>query len=505
MLNLNKVLQNQQKYGVADMGLTTDNIDMIEYLEYSIKCREYLLKRTSEMSTDYYNKSVQEKRDIDASIITDFVTITDYSVKGYVQFGVRNVAKLVEDLIIDLTEYGVLTALLRDESVGEIQLNDLNAIFYEAQENGKGVFKRYVDKNGVPYGFANDEEMLTILNKLAGSYAETRITPSNALVNSRTPQGYRIAVTDKSVCPPSLPPYDNSTYTAVIRKVKKSKLTFKTLVGYKSLSVDMVRFLKIIAGSENKIFCVGSTGSGKTVNLDIMAKEVRCRTLIIQNPTEIDNRIRDEAGNIINNTVLWEAKDTVAGTTDSYPLMKNLNSHSLRFTPELIIVGEARRPEEFAELLREMSTGHLVWSSFHADTEAEAIKRFASEVATASNMDISRAMDQVCDALDFIIIQKKLRDGTRKIMSITEVKGYDVTTNKPLMNTIFRFVPSGVTIFEEDGIGIKEICGVHKQCGVISDEMRAELFLAGVPRVKLETYLKLDENKEESYEWTDDI
>ena len=509
MLTKSSIIANQQKHGVDNIDIQDINsTDAMEYAEYKNKCREYVIKKTEELP-DYFNKSDYGRRSIDESLITDFVyEKTNVPVKGYYFRGVRNTNELIKDLVQDLTLYGVLTPLMNDESIGEIQINDLNAIFYESQKDGKGEFVRYVDANGKPKSFQSEEEMLTILTKLISNRSgDTRITPDNALVNARTPQGYRIAIADKDVFPPAPPPNDSRSYTAVIRKVKKTKLTMHKLIEYKTLTVGMARFIQLIASAENKIFVAGSTGSGKTVTLDVMLHELSegtdIRTLVVQNPTEIDNRIRDENGAITNNTVLWEAKDDPKDKVkDAYPTLQNLNSHSLRFTPQLILVGEVRKPNEFSELLRIMMTGHIAWSSFHADTPFQAVKRFANEVATGTGMVVEMAMDQVCDALDFIISQKKLKDGTRKITSISEIVGYDPIKKSPIINEIYKFVPDGKNTIKQ-GKTVLKVAGEHKRCGVISKAMADKLYLAGITYDELKPYLDEGyENEEISYDWT---
>lgn len=505
MLSKKQIIQNQQKFNMDDLNTNIEQSDLIDYRDYKKRCREYLISKTKEMSSDYYSKSLVEKQAIDSEFITDFVHAQTAPVKGYFENGARLINPLVHDLVKDLTLYDVLTPLLNDESIGEIQINDLNSIFYEVQKDGIGAFERYKDEKGKPLGFSSEEEMLTILNKLiADQSADTRITSSNALINARTPQGYRIAIVDKDPFSPAPPPHDHKSYSCVIRKIKQTRLTMKDLVGFRSLSMGMAGFLKLIAEAENKIFCVGSTGSGKTVTLDIMLRGVNMRTLLIQNPTEIDNRVRDDSGTVLNNTVLWEAKDDpkTEQVRDSYPTLQNLNSHALRFTPELILVGEVRKPGEFSELLRVMMTGHLAWSSFHADTCEEAVKRFAQEVASATKMDIEMATDQVCDALNFIIVQKKLKDGTRKITSISEIIRYDSVNKKPVINEIYRFKPDGTKTIKQDKVVLK-VGGKHEKCGKISDKMIDKLYMAGITNDEIKEYISDDYSKEETYEWYD--
>ncbi len=503
MLSTKTVLQNQQKFNSEDININIEQSDFIDYEDYKDSCREYIIAKTKESTSDYYKLSMVERQEMDSQHITDFVHEVTTPVRGYFENGIRMVNLLVQDLIKDLTLYGVITPLLMDESVGEVQINDLNSIFYESHKGGTGKFIRYVDEYGRPYGFKDYDEMITILNKLMENpNADTRITPTNALVNARTVQGYRLATVDKEVFTPGLPPHNHRAYPSVIRKKRKVNLSMEDLVKFKSLSMGMAKFLRLISQAENKLFCVGSTGSGKTVTLDILLRDIKVRTLLIQNPPEIDNRIRDDNGVVLNNTVLWQARDNpkTEKITDSYPTLSNLNSHALRFTPELILVGEVRIPVEFSELLRVMMTGHLAWSSFHADSCVEAIKRFAQEVSAATNMDIEIAMDQVCDALNFIIVQKKLKDGTRKITSISEILKYDSIKKVPVINEIYRFKPDGKSTIKENGVVLK-VGGKHERCGKLSDGMVEKLYMAGVTYDEIKDFVSEDYSAEESYEW----
>ena len=129
--------------------------------------------------------------------------IEQFPVEGFNDDNSMNFAELIEALIRDLTDYGILTPFLNDPTVTEIQINELDAIFVERNETAL-----VVDNNGNNLRFESQDQLLTLINRLINNDGEEnkKISETNALVNAVSQQGYRISVTDKSVSPPGVSP-----------------------------------------------------------------------------------------------------------------------------------------------------------------------------------------------------------------------------------------------------------------------------------------------------------
>ena len=180
-----------------------------------------------------------------------------------------------------------------------------------------------------------------------------------------------------------------------------------------------------LTNEESHSLIIGTTGSGKTTLLRIIASTVpkNKRMILIQNPTEISFFEKDAYGRNTRNVVHWEVVQSADDSKNTSASMANLISNSLRATPEVVLIGEAREPEEFQQIQRAMRTGHKTLGTFHAEDAKDAIGRFASEISGGNSYIESVRM--VADSIDIIISQFKFENGERKVMEISEVLGTD--------------------------------------------------------------------------------
>lgn len=179
---------------------------------------------------------------------------------------------------------------------------------------------------------------------------------------------------------------------------------------------------------------------------------------------------RDNAGNVVNNVVHWEARvvDTTAGDVAT-PTISNLISHSLRNTPDIIFIGEMRNGIEFLESIKAVKSGHILYSSLHASNAHEVIDRMAEEiVGIRPGSDLEHQKLSIASSIDFIIMQRQIEDGSRKILTIDEVC---VDGKDWRLNTIFKFVPNGYVEKDEVTGKILKIGGEFKQTGKLSENI----------------------------------
>lgn len=435
-------------------------------------------KKIEEMSDTYRDLDVLEKKEALRSIIIDFVMTTSPLVVGYISEDNRpDTTKLVDKLIEEITDYGILTAAMLDEKVFEIRCNGK-----EIKVEIQGHVTDLLDKDGNIVSFESPEQQEVILRKFLG---DVRLTPKDAIVNGRTIEGYRIAaVHNSAMSPDPNDPTAEKYHAFVLRKFNKVKMTLSDTVKKGSLSDNMARLLTLLPAGGLTFFTVGATGSGKTTlnNSILQAVPAGTRTVLLQNPSEIDLRFKDATGRMYNDALHLEAKD-IDNPSPNDPTMSNLMDHTLRLTPSFVCLGEIRSNLEFAQAVKILNAGHPLNSTYHADSSEGAISRFMTAyLAEAGNIPSHLALSMLTSLLDIIIVQKKMRDGTRKIIQISEVLGVDPEdNNKPLINDLYIYDIDEDPEYDEAG-NIVKIRGHHKRVGKMSDRLLRKLQLEGVAK-----------------------
>ena len=309
-------------------------------------------KKIEEMSDTYRDLDVLEKKEALRSIIIDFVMTTSPLVVGYISEDNRpDTTKLVDKLIEEITDYGILTAAMLDEKVFEIRCNGK-----EIKVEIQGHVTDLLDKDGNIVSFESPEQQEVILRKFLG---DVRLTPKDAIVNGRTIEGYRIAaVHNSAMSPDPNDPTAEKYHAFVLRKFNKVKMTLSDTVKKGSLSDNMARLLTLLPAGGLTFFTVGATGSGKTTlnNSILQAVPAGTRTVLLQNPSEIDLRFKDATGRMYNDALHLEAKD-IDNPSPNDPTMSNLMDHTLRLTPSFVSLGEIRSNLEFAQAVKILNAG----------------------------------------------------------------------------------------------------------------------------------------------------
>ena len=454
-------------------------------------------KAIEEQSDKYRDLNPSDKKETIKQIIIDFVMNTKPLVAGYIDGENKpDTLKLVDKLVEDITDYGLLSQAMLDEDVYEIRCNGK-----ELKVEIKGHVQDLIDKEGNLVSFDSPEQQEIVIRKLLG---DVRLTPKDALVNGRTIEGYRIAAIHSSAMSPDPnDPVGDQYHSFVLRKFRKSKMNLGEIVEYHTLSDNMARLLALCTAGGLTFFTVGPTASGKTTTNNAILQSVPAttRTILIQNPSEIDLRFKDASGRIYNDVLHLEATEK-ENPTPSDATMRNLMDHTLRLSPTFVCFGEIRTNPEFKQAMKIMQAGHPINTTYHAESSNGAIKRFLTAyLAESGNEPSHLALSTVVDLVNMIIVQKIMRDGSRRIIQISEVVGTNPENREePLLNDLYIYDIDREPEYDEAGNVVK-IHGTHKRVGKISERTIRKFQLEGVAKSRYD-FLLTEPNKAEVETYT---
>lgn len=326
-------------------------------------------------------------------------------------------ARLFEQITAEILGLGPLQPLLEDDSITEIMVNGAKNIYIER----KGKLHR------VPVTFENNEHVLRIIDRIVAPLGR-RIDESSPYVDARLQDGSRVNAV--------IPPISLVGPVLTIRKFSKNPISVDQLIQFGSISPEAVQFLKACVEARLNIVISGGTGSGKTTLLNVMSGFIPDdeRIVTIENAAEL--QLRQE------HVVTLESRPpNIEGRGEI--TIRDLVINSLRMRPERIIVGECRGGETL-DMLQAMNTGHDgSMTTAHANSPRDALSRIETMCLMAGmDLPVRAIREQVASAVDVICQQERMRDGTRKVTSVTEVSGMegDVIT----MTDIFSFEQTGV-------------------------------------------------------------
>ena len=326
-------------------------------------------------------------------------------------------ARLFEQIAAEILGFGPLQPLLEDDTITEIMVNGPKNVYIER----KGRLHR------VPITFENNDHVMRIIDRIVAPLGR-RIDESSPYVDARLPDGSRVNAV--------IPPISLVGPTLTIRKFSRNPITVDQLVQFGSISGEAVQFLKACVEARLNILISGGTGSGKTTLLNVMSSFIPDdeRIITIENAAEL--QLRQE------HVVTLESRPpNIEGRGEI--TIRDLVINSLRMRPERIIVGECRGGETL-DMLQAMNTGHdCSMTTAHANTPRDALARVETMCLMAGmDLPVRAIREQVSSAVDVICQQERMRDGTRKVTTITEVSGMegDVIT----MTDIFVFEQTGM-------------------------------------------------------------
>ncbi len=339
--------------------------------------------------------------------------------------------EIVNELINEILGFGPLEPLLDNPDVSEIMVNAVDQVFVE--KNGK------LTKTDVV--FKDKEHLMNIIQKIVAPLGR-RVDESQPYCDARLPDGSRVNVI--------IPPLALEGPTVTIRKFAEDPLTIEDLIDFGSLSRQMADFLNGCVEAALNIIVSGGTGSGKTTTLNCLSGFIPSDNRIVTIEDSAELQLQQE------HVVRLETRPpNIEGTGEV--TMRDLVKNSLRMRPDRIIVGECRGGEAL-DMLQAMNTGHDgSLTTVHANNPREAVSRLETLVMMAGMELPQRAIrEQISSAVDLIVQQSRLRDGSRKVISITEVQGMEQDT--VLLSEIFTF--------EQEGMIDEKIVGKLKPTGV---------------------------------------
>ncbi|RJP51248.1 MAG: CpaF family protein [Anaerolineaceae bacterium] len=325
-------------------------------------------------------------------------------------------ARLFEQIAAEILGFGPLQSLLEDDTITEIMVNGPKNIYIER----KGKVHR------VPVTFENNEHVMRIIDRIVAPLGR-RIDESSPYVDARLPDGSRVNAV--------IPPISLVGPVLTIRKFSKNPITVDQMIQFGSITPEAVQFLKACVEARLNIIISGGTGSGKTTLLNVLSGFIPAdeRILTIENAAEL--QLRQE------HVVTLESRPpNIEGRGEI--TIRDLVINALRMRPERIIVGECRGGETL-DMLQAMNTGHDgSMTTAHANSPRDALSRIETMCLMAGmELPVRAIREQVASAVDVIVQQERMRDGTRKVTTIAEVSGMegDVIT----MTDVFVFEQTG--------------------------------------------------------------
>ncbi|HJW91784.1 MAG TPA: CpaF family protein [Anaerolineales bacterium] len=367
--------------------------------------------------------------------------------------------QVFREVLDELLGYGPIQLLLDDPEISEVMVN--------------GPQQVYVERNGrlfmTDITFEDDAHVLRVIERIILPLGR-RIDHDSPMVDARMPDGSRV----NAIIPPVA--IDGPSIT--IRKFASDRLGLQQLIEIGSITVGMVEFLRACVAAHLNIIISGGTGTGKTTLLNLLSSLIADgeRIVTIEDAAELQLRQR--------HVVRLETKPSDLdgrGQVTTRDLVRN----ALRMRPDRIIIGEVRGGETL-DMLQAMNTGHDgSLTTVHANTPRDTLSRLET-MTLMSGVDLPLRVirEQIASAIDLIIQQSRLRDGSRKVSAITEVAGMEGDT--VVLTDIFRFEQTGVT---EDGrvlgalkpTGIRPLFGARLEAaGFI---LRPEVFGANIAEI----------------------
>lgn len=320
--------------------------------------------------------------------------------------------QLGKELFNSFRKLDILQELLEDDRITEIMINGLDNIFVEKEGKLQQLSRK----------FENRSKLEDVIQQIVAG-TNRIVNESSPLVDARLSDGSRVHI--------ALPPIALNGPILTIRKFPKESIGMEQLLGWGSISKEMVVFLeKLVVGKYN-ILISGGTGSGKTTFLNALSEYIPSDERIITIEDNAELQLKQ-----IPNLVRMEARNmNVEGVGEI--TIRNLIRQSLRMRPDRVVVGEVRS-EEAIDMLTVMNTGHDgSLCTAHANTIADMLTRLETMVLMGVDIPLEAIRRQIASAIDVMVHVSRLRDGSRKVLEVSEVLG--VEHNEIQLSTIYKF------------------------------------------------------------------
>jgi len=353
--------------------------------------------------------------------------------------------RMLEQITDEILGLGPMEPLLRDETITEVMVNGPQQVYIEREG--------MLELTNVT--FQNDEHVMKIIQRIIAPIGR-RVDESSPMVDARLADGSRVNAI--------IPPLSLVGPVITIRKFSATPFTVEDLVRFGTATPEMFEFLEACVKARLNVFVSGGTGSGKTTMLNILSSFIPDDERIVTIEDAAELQLRQE------HVVTLESRPANIEGKGAIPI-RELVRNALRMRPDRIVVGECRSAEAL-DMLQAMNTGHDgSMSTGHANSPRDMLSRLETMVLMAGmDLPLRAIREQISSAVDLIVHQNRLKDGSRKITNITEVQGMEGEVI--VMQDIFVYEQTGVVEGKIQGrlkpTGIRpkfvekfEVAGIH--------------------------------------------
>lgn len=376
----------------------------MEYQECKRRLREIVLQKL-----DY----TKEQSDEEVLDLIDRV-ILDWEIRKLLPINISR--QLRSELFDSLRRLDILQSLVEDPAITEIMINGPNHIFVEKD----GILKRREQ------GFESEEKLKDVIQQIVAGCNRV-VNEASPIVDARLANGSRVNIV--------MNPVALNGPIVTIRRFPDKPINMERLLENRSISAEVAEFLKTLVKAKYNIFISGGTGSGKTTFLNVLSGFIPKdeRVITIEDSAELQLQG-------LQNLVRLETRNSnVEGCHEI--TMRELIKSSLRMRPDRIIVGEVRGAEA-ADMITCLNTGHEgSLSTGHANSARDMLARLETMILMGVVMPLEAIRRQIASGIDVLVHLGRLRDGSRKVLEVVEIVGYENG----------EFVTNPLYVFEEQG------------------------------------------------------
>ena len=404
----------KQKQGTTGFSVTADEAREKEYQTIKSDIHAKIIDEMPEALQRAINQSTGDQKEVRRmveNICAEEVRNNPFAVP----LGDRE--RLVDELISEIMGLGPIEPFLQDSSVSEVMVNGPDSIYIERSGHLIKTETR----------FRNAEHLMHIIDRIVSAVGR-RVDESSPMVDARLLDGSRVNVI--------IPPLSLIGPCLTIRKFSRDVLTVDKMIEFGSFDERMAQFLEACVRGRLNIVVSGGTGSGKTTLLNVLSSYVPESERIVTLEDSAELQLHQD------NLVTLETRPAnIEGEGEIS--MRDLVRNALRMRPDRIIVGEVRTGEAL-DMLQAMNTGHDgSMTTAHANSARDLLSRLETMVLMSGmELPLRAIRSQIASAVDIVVQIARLRDGSRKIINISEITGMegDIIT----MQDLFRFEQQGI-------------------------------------------------------------